>query len=268
MTTSVGRLNGKRAVVLGAGSGWGRAAAVRLAREGAWVAGVDPNAEALKALSDEAAAFGGEIVAFPAKTDDPAELAGVAERLGAAALDICVTHYLRSDMKPLADCDLNVFADTVRFNLVGPVIAVKAFLPLLKRSTAGAVVHLGSVDGLYGNPRVPAYSASKGGLVALTHVMAHEFAPFNIRVNAIASALTDQFPDDADDGVEPATPSGSRVVGAYTRQLNEATPLKRRGAAERWAGPVAFLASDDAEYVTGAVLVVDCGRTAITPGTA
>ena len=116
--------------------------------------------------------------------------------------------------------------------------------------------------------RVPAYSASKGGLVALTHVMAHEFAPFNIRVNAIASALADQFPDDADDGVEPVTPSGSRGVADYIRQLNEATPLKRRGAPERWAGPVAFLASDDAEYVTGAVLVVDCGRTVITPGTA
>jgi NAD(P)-dependent dehydrogenase (short-subunit alcohol dehydrogenase family) len=126
-----------------------------------------------------------------------------------------------------------------------------AFLPLLKRAGRAGVVHLGSVDGNLGNPRVPSYSAAKGGLVPLTHVMPHEFAPFGIRVNCVARAAVD----------EPGPPTSlrDRVVAV--------TPLGRVAQAAEIAAAVAFLASEDASLVTGAVIVVDGGRTGITPGT-
>ncbi len=135
----------------------------------------------------------------------------------------------------------------------------KALLPLLRRSEGGAIVYLGSIDGLFGNPRFPAYSVSKGGLVSLTHVMAHDCAP--VRVNCVAAAAISQVgPDD------PQPPGLSDLFSASSPVL-EQTPLGRYAGPEDIASVVLFLVSDDAAYVTGAVLPVDGGRSAITPGT-
>jgi NAD(P)-dependent dehydrogenase (short-subunit alcohol dehydrogenase family) len=101
----------------------------------------------------------------------------------------------------------------------------------------------------------------------MTHIMAHEFAKYYIRVNAIASAQTTQIPATS---MPPSTrPGWENFPGApYIQQLNDANPLKRYGNPTGWAGAVTFLASDDADFITGTILVVDCGRIAITPGTA
>jgi NAD(P)-dependent dehydrogenase (short-subunit alcohol dehydrogenase family) len=262
------RLAKKVAVVMGGSFGWGRAASRRLAREGATVLIVDGDKPRVETACEEIRREGGRAEAIACEPDDFPALKAVAAQLKADGrhVDVLVTHYMRLDWHSVEDCEIDAFERVVRFNLVGPLIATKAFLPLLKESGNGSVIHIGSVDGLFGSPRVPSYSASKGGLVPLTHIMSYEFAPFNIRVNTIASAQTNQ--------IAPADMPASNQLGfegfpgaAYMKQLNDATPLKRFGTPEEWAGSIAFLASDDSAYVTGTVMVVDCGRTAITPGT-
>jgi NAD(P)-dependent dehydrogenase (short-subunit alcohol dehydrogenase family) len=143
---------------------------------------------------------------------------------------------------------------SLRINVTSPLMTTRALLPWLQAARQSAVVHLGSVDGLFGNPRVAAYSAAKGALVPLTHVMAHDLAPFGIRVNCVARALV----------ATPVVPADD----PYLMSIAAATPLGRPADATEVASAVAFLVSDEASYITGSVLTVDGGRTGITRGTA
>jgi NAD(P)-dependent dehydrogenase (short-subunit alcohol dehydrogenase family) len=269
------RLTGRTAVVVGGATGWGRAAAGRLAQEGADVVVVDSAGDVLDAAVLAIAAIGAAgtkvqaIAASPSSWDELRDAAEACEAQG-VTIDILVNNHMILDWASIEECEIESFRRVLDHNVVGLIAATKAFLPFLKRSDHGAIVNLGSIDGIYGNPRVPSYSASKGSYVPLTHVMSREFARYDIRVNAIASGSTNQpTAEDTDAfGAKPTTPGWERYPGpAYAQQLADEIPLKRYGTPEEWAGAVAFLASDDASYVSGAVLVVDCGRTGITPGT-
>jgi NAD(P)-dependent dehydrogenase (short-subunit alcohol dehydrogenase family) len=221
-------------------------------------------------------------VAHQAQPDDLAQLQAVAAAVAevSGAVHVLVNHHLCLQWGTFEQCDLEVYAKVAHYNIVGPAAATKAFLPLLKRAGGASIVHLGSIDGLFGNPLSVAYSASKAGLGPLTHIMAREFAPYEIRVNAIASGQTNQvraadldagaYTDSAASITATATsPGGTELFPGnwYLEQLAQATPLKRSGPPEEWAGTVSFLASEDSSYVTGQVIVVDCGRTGLTPGT-
>jgi NAD(P)-dependent dehydrogenase (short-subunit alcohol dehydrogenase family) len=260
------KLAGKTAVIAGGAVGWGAAASERLASEGAAVIILDSRREQAEKVAARLLEHGkGSASLAEAAIDDFTRLSEVANALE-GALDILVTHYMDLDWASIEDCDIENFARVVRHDLVGPVMATKAFLPCLKRSEAGSIIHIGSIDGLNGSPRAPSYSAAKGGIVPLTHISAYEFTKYNIRVNAVATGQTLQVPAaerQAGNFVFKGFPGGD-----YMGQLNEATPLKREGSLFDWAGPVAFLASDDASHMTGSVVVVDAGRLAITPGTA
>jgi 2-hydroxycyclohexanecarboxyl-CoA dehydrogenase len=248
---------------------WGVAVCKRLATEGAQLIVVDSDPYWVSYICDTISAAGGNSDGHVVDIADYHTLDNLAQSWlqSGRSLHALITCYLDIDWHSIEEADMAAFERVVAFNLVGPVKATKAFLPLLKRSDNSSIVHIGSVDGIFGAPGVPSYSASKGGLVPLTHVMAYEFAKYRIRVNTIASCQTIEVPQQALD-------AGSVSIGfrglpgpAYFKQLNAATPLKRSGPLTDWAGPVVFLVSDDAAYVTGAVLVVDCGRTIITPGT-
>lgn len=268
----MGKLSGHQSVVVGATRGHGRASALRLALDGAFVFLVDSSVPALGELLEEISSRGGRGRAVDAETDDHEALVDAAVRIGqfSPAVDSLVNNHVMLDYATVEALDMDRFARVVHHCLMGPVAATKAFLPLLRAGSGGSVVHLGSVDGIYGNPRAASFSAAKGGLVPLTHIMAREFAPSNVRVNAIASCQTNQ--------VDPEVPGARADASAdvirhgspgpsYFANLSQATPLKRFGPPEDWAGVVSFLVSDDSAYVTGSVVVVDAGRTGLTPGT-
>lgn len=236
------------ACVVGAGSLVGRAVVDAFGRAGATVVAVDPepfpaDVSVVASLDDEAGA------AVAAAVCD--------ERFG--RLDVLFTCQGMLDHEPPGEAGLDHWERVLRTNLLGPIAYTRAMFPLLARSDHGAVVYLGSIDGTFGNPAYPAYSVSKGGIVPLTHVMADAGAPLGIRVNAIAQAAIS--PVGTTDPT-PLPPSASRNAA-----LLRATPLRRRVHAEELGAVAVFLASDDAAYVTGAVLPVDGGRTAVTPGT-
>lgn len=256
-------LSGRRAVVVGGAVGWGAAASRRLAEEGADVIVVDWRCEAAEALVDGSA---GRISFVQAAIDDSGAMIDAAATVNKYSIDILVTHYMDLDWASVEECRVEDFARVVQHNLVGPVLATKAFLPALKRSNAGSIIHITSIDGVHGSPRVPSYSASKGGIIPLTHVMAFEFAPQNIRVNAIATGQTLQVSEE--EKARSIAIFKGFPGGDYVDQLNAATPLKRSGSLRDWAGTVVFLASDYSSHMTGSVMVVDCGRLTITPGTA
>jgi NAD(P)-dependent dehydrogenase (short-subunit alcohol dehydrogenase family) len=225
----VGRFSGRSAVVIGVGNPVGQACADRLAAEGAAVVRVD------EATCDIA---------------DAGSIAAIAETSG-PRLDVLVNCHFALDWSTIEGSDLAHWERSIRVNLLGPLVCTKTFLPSLRAAGSASVVHLGSIDGTLGNPAVPAYSTAKGGLVPLTHVMAHEFARYGIRINCVARAAV---------AGHPATPPAGAA-------LLRATPLGRAAEPAEVADAVAFLASDDAAYVTGTVLTVDGGRSGLTPGT-
>jgi NAD(P)-dependent dehydrogenase (short-subunit alcohol dehydrogenase family) len=249
-------LDRRKAVVVGVDSSIGRACAAALAADGVDVLAV---ARSLSRAQEVAGEIGG--VAHEADPAGEADARGVAaasderwRRLDALVFCAAAMDFWDEGEDSLADWET-----VIRVNLLGPVAYTKALLPLLRRSDAGAIVYLGSIDGLLGNPTVPAYSVSKAGLVPLTHVMAHDCAP--VRVNCVAAAAISQVgPDD------PQRPGVAELFASSSPVL-EQTPLARYARPEDVASVVRFLASDEAAYVTGAVLPVDGGRTAVTPGT-
>ena len=216
---------------MGAVSAIGRACTARLEAEGADVLAVAPDAAGVADACEDR--WGGlDVLVYCA-----------------AAMD-----YWDEGQDSVADWEA-----VIRVNLIGPVTYTNALLPLLRRSDAGAIVYLGSIDGIFGNPRFPAYSISKGGLGPLTHVMAYNCAP--VRVNCVAAGAISQT------GPGDLQPPWLGDLFTETSPVLEQTPLGRYARPEDVASVVLFLASDDAAYVSGAVLPVDGGRTAFTPGT-
>jgi NAD(P)-dependent dehydrogenase (short-subunit alcohol dehydrogenase family) len=254
---SSSRFAGCNAVVVGAGAAIGRAAACRLAGEGASVVVVDHAGDDLSETAGSVGEAGGEVLAVEADPADEAQLRAAAEACAqrCGSVDVLVNHHLALAWCDVMTSSMAIWHEAVRVNLLGPVVATRMFLPLLEAAGTSAVVHVGSIDGILGNPRAAAYSTTKGALVSLTHVMADELAPRGIRVNCVARAA-------ADDG---AGASASPVLAV---EVARHTPLRRVATAAEVAAVICFLASADASYVNGAVLPVDGGRSGVTPGTA
>jgi NAD(P)-dependent dehydrogenase (short-subunit alcohol dehydrogenase family) len=256
------RLEGRRAVVVGVGSTIGVGCAEILVRHGADVLLVDPDQAVLDRVTRELEGRGPSIASIRAELGTDAAAAAVAGRCSEIwpHVDILVlTAALVDDWQPWTEADtLDRWEEVIRINLLGPVAYTRALRSHLGASGRGSVVYLGSIDGLRGNPTIPAYSVSRGGLVTLTHVTAHALGSDGTRVNCVATGAIHPDRSDARARAMPRTDDGLLV---------EFTPLARRATVDDVAAVVLFLASDDASYVTGTVLPVDGGRIAITPPT-
>lgn len=243
-------LDGQCAVVTGAARGNGAAIALGLARAGARVALADIDGERVEltcqALIDagfEAMAARLDVTDSQAATafrEDVARTFGPASILVNNAGIIRRTHIDASDHGP-------GWAATFAVNVDGPRNMVVAFLDDL-RQTRGAVVNLGSIMSLTAGPGLTAYAASKGALAQFTRALAHDLAPDGVRVNAI-------LPGVIDTPMTESTRANPEAIGRFMMH----TPMGRTGRPEELAGPVIFLASEAASYVTGALLPVDGG---------
>lgn len=249
------KLEGKAALVTGAGSGIGAAIAQRFAREGARVVVADVVEERAEAVVQAIGASGGTASAFVGDVASPEDVArmvrAAVERFG--RLDIlCNNAGIMDRMAPVTETPLDLWERVLQVNLTGPFLACREALPVMLAQGGGVIVNIASVGGLFGGRAGAAYTASKHGLVGLTKNVAFMYATQNIRCNAIC-------PGPVQTGIglggEPSQHGLSRMQLGMGLMTRIAQP-------DEIAGVALFLASDDASFVNGAVLVADGGWTA------
>jgi meso-butanediol dehydrogenase/(S,S)-butanediol dehydrogenase/diacetyl reductase len=253
------RLQGKVCLVTGAGSGIGRATAIRFAREGATVALADRDGQAAERVCAEIKAAHPDVRVQPIEADVTqaleveAMVRATVDTFG--SLDVLLNQagvIQVGDITDLSEADWDRVLDV---NLKGVFLGCKYGLRAMLAHGRGSIINTASISGLVGIPKQPAYCASKGGVIALTRALAVDFADRDIRVNCIAPGPIDT----------PWLENVMRAPGdpaAEYRWMVMTQPLKRLGTVDEVAGACVYLASDDAAYVTGTVLTIDGGLTA------
>ena len=252
------RMKGKRAIITGAGSGIGRAAALKLAEEGASVAVLDVNPEATQQVVDSIITAGGKALGLLANVADEAQVEDAVSkaesRFGGLDTVIANAGILLFGRDTVAtDLDLETWKQCIDVNLTGMFLTCKHGLRALQRNGNGSVVITASPTGTHGAaPTLTAYSASKGGTLGLMRILAIDYVNKNIRVNAVL----------------PGTTSSPLVTTLMENPATRAEflskiPMARAADPAEIANVIAFLASDEASYVTGAAWYADGGLTAI-----
>lgn len=254
------RLDGKTALITGAASGIGRAAARLFAAEGARVVAVD-RAPEVAATVDLVRQSGGQAEALVGDVAEPAlvdrAVALALDRFG--ALDVTFANAgISGGLVPLFDLTADLWADVLRVNLIGVFLAVQASArAMVERGTQGSIVCTASVAGLRSGAGGMPYSASKAGVISLVATAANQLAGSGIRVNAVCPGLTET-------GMTQPVFDMARARGT-DHKLGQLNPLKRAASPQEIARVALFLASDEASYVNGQALAVDGGLSSSHP---
>jgi NAD(P)-dependent dehydrogenase (short-subunit alcohol dehydrogenase family) len=248
------KLQGKVALITGAGSGMGRAASLLFAREGAKLAAVDVNAESAADTAKMIKAEGGDAAALRADVsraaDADAMVSETVKRFG--GLDIIYNNAgIEGEGGFLAQLSEEAFDRVIAINLRGVWLGMKYALPAMIQRGGGVVINTASIAGMVAVRGAAAYCAAKAGVIALTRVAALEYGRYNIRVNCICPGAID-------------TPMVARISGEggmSQQAVSRISVLGRIGRPEEIARTALFLASDDASFATGAPFIIDGGWT-------
>jgi len=253
------RLDGKIAVVTGAAGVIGRATTELLAERGARIVAVDRKREeledAIKGLPASA-----EPLAVTADVSDEDEVAdyvrAAVDRFG--TIDVFYNNAgVEGEVRPITQYPLDTFRRVLDVNVVGVFLGMKHVLPVMLKQNKGSIINTASIAGLIGSPQIAVYSASKHAVIGLTRSAAWECTGTGVRVNCVCPGMIDSR-------MLSAILEGRNTGNAPVPQqkIVERIPARRLGQASEVASIVAFLASDEASYVSGSAYTVDGGRTA------
>jgi 3-oxoacyl-[acyl-carrier protein] reductase len=248
----MGKLEGRSALVTGAGKGLGRAFCVRLAQEGADIMAVTrADMDGLEETAKQVRELGREVLTRRVDVSDEADTVGMAqeavEKFG--RIDVLVNnaaYYYGVARKPFEEVAVDEWDRMMAVNVKGPWLCAKAVFPQMKTQGKGKIINLSSEVFFTGSHGFAHYVASKGGVIGLTRALAVELGPHGICVNSVAPGFTDT--------------EASRSLADVTKYDTSRTPLKRLQKPEDLLGIVAFLASDDSDFITGQTFLVDGGR--------
>jgi meso-butanediol dehydrogenase/(S,S)-butanediol dehydrogenase/diacetyl reductase len=255
------RLAEKVALVTGGGTGIGAAVARRFAAEGAHLVLLGRRIEPLEAIASETA--GEAVTGDAANASDAARTVATArERFG--GLDVLVAAAGSLGSGDLLQVDAETWEHDLRSNLTSSAVIARAALPALIERGGGSIVLISSVGGLVGTPRLVTYTTAKTALIGLTRSLAVDYGPHGVRVNAVVPGLIRTAMSDRVMGGLVQS-HGISLQEAY-EQFTSVIPLQRPGEPSEIASVCLFLASSDASFVTGAVLVADGGHTVSNVG--
>lgn len=250
------RIEGQVAIVTGAGQGIGRAIALTLTREGAAVVVNDINLESAKKVAEEIKSQEGKAVPIKADVSNKEEVNSLVEQTldNFKRIDILVNNAGTAKLTPTIELTEAEWDSTIDVDLKGQFLCSQAVAKHMIKQKRGKIVNIASLAAHIGTPNLVAYSASKGGVIQLTKVLAVEWGKHNITVNAVSPGLT-----------------MTELVKAVFKERPdvfegvERIPLKRLAMPEDIANAVLFLASPESDYITGQVIIVDGGTTVIHP---
>ncbi|MFM0192808.1 3-oxoacyl-ACP reductase FabG [Paraburkholderia strydomiana] len=244
------KLNGKVAIITGAGQGIGAATALKFAREGAVVIACDMNLDAVATVAHLCREAGGKADAFAVDVTNRTQVDEMVAKVRGTygRIDVVVNNAGITRDARLQKMTLQQFDDVIDVNLRGVFHTVQAVVDTMIEQGSGVILNASSVVGIYGNYGQTNYAAAKFGVIGFTKTWSRELGPKGIRVNAVAPGFID-------------TPILKTIPEDVLTKMRDQVPLRRLGKPEEIASIYAFLASDEASYVNGAVIEATGGLT-------
>jgi NAD(P)-dependent dehydrogenase (short-subunit alcohol dehydrogenase family) len=258
-----GRLNGKVALITGGGTGLGAEFAKRFVEEGAKVVITGRRKELLEKVAQSLPAgfvkvFQGDVSDF----DQAKAMVDTAVEFG-GKLDVVVNNAGIDPAGTVVEIPIEQWKKIIDINLTGPFLVMKAAIPVMIKNGGGSIINIASLAAVRNIPAMPAYSASKSGLIGLTQATALDYGYAKIRANVVCPGpIKTEMLEHSMAGLAEA--QGTDVDGAL-KTLTKFIPLHRPGLPEEISGAVVFLASDESSFMTGTVTMLDGGACVVDP---